>query len=212
LDPHFFWYLTRAAGIVTFALLTFSTALGISISARLGHGLLEKPWVYELHKFAALLALGFLSIHIVVLLPDPWTSFHLIDLFVPGSAAYRPIATAVGVLAMYGALVGTFSFYIKKWIGYRAWRWLHYTTFGTFMLALLHGTLAGTDSSQAWVELMYASAGLLVLSLSLYRFMPEPRPRSARPQLRRLFPDPALAQQSVSPPGTNEPRHPALSA
>lgn len=212
MNPQFYWYLTRSAGLVTFGLLTFSTALGISISARLFHGLLEKPWVYELHKFAALLAIGFLGIHMIVLLPDPWTNFGVVNLFVPASQPYRTVATSVGVLAMYGAVIGTFSFYVKNWIGYRAWRWLHYTTFGTFMLALLHGTLSGADSSQGWAQLMYAGAGLLVFFLTLYRFMAEPRPRGARPQLRRLFPDPALAQQSGGAPGPNEPGHPALSA
>jgi predicted ferric reductase len=188
MNPQFYWYLTRSAGLVTFALLTFSTALGISISARVGHGLFEKPWWYELHKFAALLALGFLGIHVIVLLPDPWTSFGLADLFIPGGAPYRPIATAIGVLAMYGALIGTLSFYVRRWIGgYKGWRLLHYSTFFTFFLALLHGTLSGADSHQGWVELMYAGAGLLIFTLTLVRVLQEPQQRAKKPQLASLF-------------------------
>jgi predicted ferric reductase len=188
MDPHFYWYLARAAGVVAFCLVTFSTALGLCISSRLGGGFFEKAWIYELHKFAALLALGFVGVHIIVLLPDPWTSFGLVDLIVPGAAPYRPFAVGAGVLAMYGALIGTFSFYIKRWIGYRTWRTLHYTTFGTFGLMLLHGVLAGTDSSQAWLALIYATGGVLVFGLTLYRILIEPPPARSQREIEAAFP------------------------
>ena len=199
MDPHFYWYLARAAGIVAFCLVTFSTSLGLCISNRLGGGIFEKPWIYELHKFAALLAIGFLGIHIAALIPDPWSSFRIVDLLVPGTSAYRPIAVAGGVLAMYGALIGTFSFYVKRWIGYGAWRLLHYTTFGTFGLMLLHGVLAGTDSSQAWLALLYATGGLLVFSLTLYRIMAEPHSGRSQRQIEVAFPGfSARGQRDVS--------------
>jgi predicted ferric reductase len=187
MDPHFYWYVVRAAGVVTFGLLTFSTALGLCISARLGGGFFERPWVYELHKFSALLALGFLGIHVAILLPDPWTQFRVVDVIVPGTSAYRPLAVAAGVLAMYGALVGTFSFYIKGWIGQRAWRLLHYTTFLTFALAIVHGTLSGADTSQAWMRLLYAGAGMLVAWLTVLRFFASPRASGPARRAEALF-------------------------
>src|SRR3990170_107000 len=102
MDPHFFWYLARAFGVVAFLLVTLSTSLGLLISTRLGDRLFERAWAFELHKFAWLLGLGFLGLHMAVLLPDPWTRFRVIDLLVPATSAYRPWAVALGVLAMYG--------------------------------------------------------------------------------------------------------------
>jgi sulfoxide reductase heme-binding subunit YedZ len=168
-NPQFLWYMARASGVVTFCLVTFSTALGLSISKRIKGGFFERPWFYELHKFAALLALGFLALHMAVVIPDPWTTFGPVDLLVPGTAPYRPFAIGAGVLAMYGAVAATFSFYVRHVIGHRAWRAIHYTTFATFVLILVHGTLAGTDSSQLWLTLIYTTGALLVFSLTMYR-------------------------------------------
>jgi predicted ferric reductase len=168
-DPHFYWYLARAAGVVTFGLLTLSTALGLLISTRLGGRLFERPWVFEIHKFASILGLSFLGLHMGALLPDQWTHFRVIDLLVPGVSYWRPEAVAFGVIAMYGSVIGTATFYVRRLLGHRTWRLLHYTTFATFYLALLHGLTAGTDSGEAWMQVMYAGSGLLVGSLTLYR-------------------------------------------
>jgi predicted ferric reductase len=173
-DPHFFWYLARASGVVTFVLVTCSTVLGLLISTRLGDRLFGRPWVFELHNFSSLLSLGFLGLHIGVLIADPWTNFRVVDLLVPGPSAYRPIAVAMGVLAMYGAVLGTASFYVRRRLGYRLWRLLHYTTFATFALALLHGVAAGTDTQTVWMRWLYTLAGTLVACLVVYR-LSEPR-------------------------------------
>jgi predicted ferric reductase len=182
-DPHFYWYLTRAAGVVTFGLLALSTALGLLISTRLGDKLFERAWVFEIHKFASVLGLAFVGLHMAALLPDPWTRFRVIDLLVPGASSYwRPWAVAAGVLAMYGSVIGTATFYVRKYLGHRTWRLLHYTTFATFYLALLHGLAAGTDAGEGWMQLMYAGSGLLIGSLTLYRAV------DAEPKAKRRAP------------------------
>ena len=38
------------------------------------------------------------------------------------------------------------SFYVRRQIGQRAWRTLHYVTFLAFLGATAHGVMAGTDS------------------------------------------------------------------
>lgn len=179
MDGHIFWYLSRASGLVSFWLLTLSGGLGMSITSRLWDGLLDRSWVYEMHKFLSLLALGFIGLHIVVLVPDPWTSFGVADILLPGASAYRPLAVALGVVAMYGAVVATASFYVKKRIGHRTWRLLHFTTFATFALALAHGVLAGTDSAEGWMRLNYLAGVLLVFFLLVVRILASPLPKPA---------------------------------
>lgn len=174
MDPHFYWYLSRSSGIVAFWLLTLSAGLGMSITSRLWDGLINRAWVYEIHKFLSLLTLGFIGLHIVSLLPDPWSSFRLIDLLVPGTSAYRSLPVAVGVIAMYGAIIATGSFYVKRWIGHKTWRTLHYTTFVTFGLALLHGIFAGTDSPERWMRFSYVGALLLIFFLGVIRILTTP--------------------------------------
>jgi sulfoxide reductase heme-binding subunit YedZ len=204
-NPQFFWYLGRSSGVVTFCLVTFSTCLGLCISTRLAGGFFQRPWIYELHKFAALLALGFLAVHIAVVIPDPWTNFHILNLLVPGTAPYRPFAIAAGVLAMYGAIAGTFSFYVRHLIGHGAWRAIHYTTFLTFGLILVHGTLTGTDSSQVWLALTYITGALLVFSLTMYRVMAEPPSTGGNRQKDVMFPPTVLSSRPHAPLAVNAP-------
>jgi predicted ferric reductase len=173
-DPHFFWYLSRATGILAFWLLTLSAGLGMSITSRLWDGVINRAWVYEFHKFLSLLMLGFIGLHIVSLLPDPWTSFGIADLLVPGLSPYRALPVAIGVIAMYGTIVATGSFYVKRWIGHKTWRTLHYGTFATYGLALLHGVFSGTDSGEAWMRCSYLGAGFLTFFLGVVRILSAP--------------------------------------
>ena len=52
----------------------------------------------------------------------------------------------------------------------RTWREIHYVSFAAYLLALGHGIMAGTDTSQVWAQLLYWSTGSLVLALCLWRF------------------------------------------
>ena len=184
MDPHFYWYMARSSGIVAFWLLTLSTALGLSTSSRLWDGLLERGWVFETHRVASLMALLFVALHMAVLLPDSWTSFKVVDLLVPGTSAYRVEAVALGVLAMYASIIATVSFYMRRRLGRLTWRALHFTTFGTFVLMLVHGVFAGTDSREPWMRASYAAATLLILFLTVYRILVVPEARSAPPAPR----------------------------
>ncbi len=131
----------------------------------------KRAWAFELHQFSSLVALSFIGLHMATLLPDQWTDFTPLDLFVPGTSAYRPAGVAVGVLAMYASVIGTVSFYVRKLLGHHTWRLLHYVTFVSFFLSLLHGVAAGTDSSAPWLQFIYAGSGLLACCLLLYRLV-----------------------------------------
>ncbi len=185
MDPHFYWYMARSSGIVAFWLLTLSTALGLSTSSRLWDGLLERGWVFETHRIVSLMALVFVALHVTVLLPDPWTDFRVVDFVVPGTSDYRPGAVALGVLAMYAGIIATASFYVRRRLGRLTWRALHFVTFGAFVLMLLHGVFAGTDSGEPWMRASYAAATLLILFLTVYRILVMTESTSA-PHGRRL--------------------------
>lgn len=179
-NPHFFWEVSRASGVVAFALLWFATALGLGITSRASDAVAPRAWVFETHKFASLVALAFVAVHALSLIPDPATDFRLGHLLIPGGAPYRPLPVALGVLGMYGLVTTAGSFYVKKRLGHGTWRALHYLTFATFALALYHGVFAGSDSGLAWMRWMYIAAFWSVFSLTLYRVLtaPQPKPRA----------------------------------
>ena len=63
------------------------------------------------------------------------------------------------------------SFHLRRRIGQRAWRTLHYVTFLSFVGATAHGILSGTDTGAAWAWWSYVVASVAVVFLTVYRIV-----------------------------------------
>ena len=165
-----YWHLARSSGVVAYLLLWLSAILGLLITNRMARIWPGGPTAFDLHQFASLLALAFTGFHALILLGDDYIRYSLVQILVPFMATgYRPMATGLGQIAFYLAALVTFSFYVKKHIGHRAWRLIHYISFLVFVLITLHGLLAGTDTWMLW-PLYWLSFGS-VLFLTLYRIL-----------------------------------------
>jgi DMSO/TMAO reductase YedYZ heme-binding membrane subunit len=68
-------------------------------------------------------------------------------------------------MAFYALAVISLSFYVKKWIGLARWRAIHYLAFGTFLSAVIHGAMAGTDRTHPAVIALYATSAAVVVAL-----------------------------------------------
>jgi Ferric reductase like transmembrane component len=173
---HEFWYLSRAAGFTAYLLLFVSVALGISMGTRLVERVVRRNTVFDLHRFTTLLALAFTLFHVYILLLDGFFNFNVWQLSIPFLSPYRGWQTAAGVFALYPLALVIASFYLRKSIGYRAWRALHFVTFAMFALATLHGIAAGTDTTEPWAKAIYVITKAATVLLILYRIqyrMPE---------------------------------------
>jgi hypothetical protein len=166
---HEFWYLSRAAGFTAYLLLFISVALGISIGTRLADRFAKRNTIFDLHRFTTILALAFSLFHVFILLGDGYFNFNIWQLMIPFVSPYRTWQTAVGVFALYTLALLIASFYVRRFIGYRAWRAVHFATFAMFAGVTLHGITAGTDTTQAWAKLIYIATGAATLSLIVYR-------------------------------------------
>jgi methionine sulfoxide reductase heme-binding subunit len=163
------WYTARAGGMLAFALLTASVVLGLALSgrARLRHW--PRFAVEDVHRFAGLLAGTFVGIHVLALLLDTYVPFSLAQVVVPGTATYRPVATALGVVALELLAALAITNRCRKRLSYRFWRRAHYLNFAVWSLALVHGIAAGTDSGTAWAVALYALAAGSVAGLVVWR-------------------------------------------
>ena len=179
--PKAYWYMSRAAGLVSYGLVWLSVVLGLSITNRLARAWPGGPTALDLHQFTGLLALTFIGGHILVLLGDRYIGYTIGQLLVPfASSEYRPLWVGLGQLALYITLPVTLTYYVRRFIGHRAWRSLHYGTFAVFILATIHGLLAGTDGGNPLVLAMYAGAAISVAALTVYRIRVGVAPRPAR--------------------------------
>jgi len=164
-----FWYLSRAAGFTAYLLLFVSVALGIAIGTRFADRIAKRNTIFDLHRFTTILALAFTLFHVYILLLDGFFNFSVWQLSLPFLSPYRRWQTAVGVFAMYALALIIVSFYVRQFIGYRAWRAIHFVTFAMFGAVALHGITAGTDTAEPWAKLIYIATGAATLALIIYR-------------------------------------------
>jgi predicted ferric reductase len=179
---HEFWYLSRAAGFTAYLLLFASIALGMAMSTRLAAHLKRGNYAFDMHRFLSVLALAFTLFHTYILLGDHYFAFNVWILSLPCASPYRAWAVTLGTTSTYLLVLITASFYVKKHIGYRAWRAIHFLTFALYVSATAHGITAGTDTTAPWARLLYAGTSIAVVLMIGYRVLQ----RSAgSPQARR---------------------------
>jgi sulfoxide reductase heme-binding subunit YedZ len=201
-DPTF-WIIARAAGLVAYGLLTASVLAGIVLKARPFGKALKPAAVTDIHRFLAMLGLGALAIHGTSLVLDKTVNITPLALLVPGLVPYRPLWTSVGVVAAEAMVLVYASFSQRKRIGVKAWRALHWLTYGIFALATVHGLAAGTDTSRPWAPLLYGGAVGAVLAAAGWRALVPPA-RGADRASREKRPREAHARRAVTPNGTAE--------
>jgi predicted ferric reductase len=181
---HSFWYLGRSAGFISYSLLWLTVLLGLAVRSRVFDGFINRGWVFEFHRFLSLVVLGAVLFHALIMLPDPYAHFRPVELLVPFRSHLDPLPMALGIISLYGSVAVTLSFYQRELIGQRAWRLLHYLTFGVYLLALAHALLNGSDSSGVLARAFYFASLLSVIFFLFYRLLATRRPLSnASPSL-----------------------------
>lgn len=175
-DPTF-WLLARASGFTAYVLLTASGLAGLVLKSRPFGRAVKAASVLELHRFIALLALGAIALHGMTLVADRTLRMPLAGLLVPGASPYRPLAVACGVMAAELMALVAVSFPLRRHIGQKTWRRLHWTTYLIFALATAHGLFAGSDSAHPWARDIYLGAlGTLVFATAWRALYRPPRP------------------------------------
>jgi sulfoxide reductase heme-binding subunit YedZ len=176
------WLLARAAGLVAFGLLTLSVWLGLAMSTRL-FGPKRQKALLGWHQTLIWTGLSMLVLHGGALLFDPTLHFGLPSVLLPGFAPWRPVTVAAGVVTGWLMLALALSFRFRRRIGQRAWRLLHYASFGAFALAVGHALHGGTDMQGNTGLVAAALACAPVLWLTFARIlMPRTPPRPAPPR------------------------------
>jgi sulfoxide reductase heme-binding subunit YedZ len=172
-DPTF-WLLARASGLSAYALLTGSVLAGLAVKSRPFGRAVRAASVTDVHRFLALLGLGMLVLHGVALTLDRTVHLSPLALVVPGVSPYRPLPVALGVVACELAALIVVSFSLRRRIGLRNWRRLHWLTYVAFAAATVHGLAAGTDSSRPWAIDLYLGAVGAVVFATAWRALARP--------------------------------------
>lgn len=165
------WVLARASGLVAYVLLTAVTVAGLLLASppRPAARMISAAQRLRVHVLLALFALVFVVLHIVVLAIDPWAEVGWWGALVPFGSTYRPLAVTLGLLALWSGLIsGITAGLAGRGLG-RIWLPLHRLAAAAWVLAWLHGVLAGSDTG-TWLW-MYGATGALVLALVVRRVL-----------------------------------------
>jgi ferric reductase like protein len=172
------WYLTRASGVVALLLLTGTMLLGVVGAKRWRSERWPRFAVADIHRNLTLLALVFLVVHILTAVADSFAPIGLKDAFIPFASSYRPIWLGFGALAFDLLLALTVTSLLRRHVGYRAWRLLHWAAYAVWPLALVHGLGTGSDARTGWMSLLTFSCMAVVavaVAVRLLRARPGPQ-------------------------------------
>lgn len=162
------WYVTRASGLTGYFLIWLSMVWGFAIPSRIFQPILEGLFTYDFHEHLSLLGLGFVLLHVFVLMFDKYLPFNLIQILIPFTDTYRPLWVGIGIISFYLLLLVTLTFYLRSQIGARAFRSIHLFSLVAYLGATLHGLFAGTDSALPVTQFLYAGTFLVVIFFTVY--------------------------------------------
>lgn len=171
------WYAVRASGIVAWALAASSVVWGLAISSR-ALGRTPRPaWLFDLHRFLGGTALIFTGVHVGATLLDTYVHFSLVDVLVPFTGSWHPVAVAWGIVALYLLLAVELTSLARSRVPKRLWRRVHYGSFGLYVLSTVHALTAGTDGrSPAFVAAVVASLAVVGVLTGIRVARPKRKP------------------------------------
>ncbi|MHB8620216.1 MAG: ferric reductase-like transmembrane domain-containing protein [Chloroflexota bacterium] len=190
LQPSALWYATRGAGAVALILLTASIFLGIVTSVRWKSDEWPRFLVASLHRNISLMVVAFGLIHAATAVLDPLVSLGLKAAVVPFASSYRPLWLGLGVISAELLVAIAATSLLRQRLGYLAWRIIHWLTYATWPLAMLHSLGTGTDSHSGWFLFVAAGCTGSVLAAAFWRVN---RGLEERPALRHLAQGTCLA-------------------
>ncbi len=169
--PSALWYLTRGTGVVTLLLLTASVVLGVLQVLRWAPLGSPRFTVVALHRAISLLVVALLAVHVLTAVLDSFAPIRLVDALLPFAGSYRPLWLGLGALGLDLVVALTVTSLLRRRLGLRAWRAVHWLAYAAWPVALVHGWGAGTDARTAWMLAITLGCAAAVLGAVAWRLL-----------------------------------------
>lgn len=181
------WYLGRGSGVTSTVLLTAAIVVGIvARSPRRPFGLSRSSWNL-IHRTTSLTAVSLVAIHVVSLLFDPYAQLRIVDLAVPFLGAQSAVWLGLGTLAVDLTAAVTITALLRRRVGERVFRLVHWSSYALWPMAFFHGLLMGTDRGQFWFLGVSVACALVVWGFVLWRTSEEFGQRRSRSREARAL-------------------------
>lgn len=162
------WYATRATGLVALLLLTATTAFGLLTAGRVSGQRWPRFLVVGLHRNISLLALTFLTLHVLTTVIDTYVHIPIQAALVPFLSSYHRFWLALGIIASDMLIALSITSALRQRIGHRFWRVVHWCGYLCWPVAMAHALGIGTDR-KTWVFYLAVACGLTVIVAAIAR-------------------------------------------
>jgi hypothetical protein len=188
--PSAYWYLSRGTGVVSLLLLTAIVVLGVLGPLRVAAPRWPRFAIDGLHRDLSLLVMAVLVVHIATSVLDGFAPIRWLDAVIPLASRYRPLWLGLGALSFDLLLALVITSLVRRRLGYRAWRAIHWAAYASWPVAVLHGLGTGTDAVAKWNLLLTVVCLAAVLIAVAVRIGRSDRPNARGPALALTFATP----------------------
>lgn len=179
MTPQFWWYASRASGIVAWALSAAAVIWGLLLSTRSARGIAKPSWVLDLHRYLGALTLAAVGVHLGALVADTYVPFSLADLFVPGASSWKTVPVALGVISFWLLVLVEVTSLVRKRLPNKVWARIHLSSFIAYLLATMHYLQAGTERTNPALLFAVEVTTAAVIFLTVLRILAPRRTRRA---------------------------------
>ena len=206
MDGHLTWYTARASGLVAWGLVLASIVWGLLLATRVLGRRPTPAWLLSLHRYLGALAVAFVGVHVGAILLDSYTSIGVVNVLVPFTGSWDPLALAWGTVAMYLLVAIEITSLVRDRLSVRAWRNVHLLSYFLFATATVHMVMAGTDVKSIFTTTALVLIGAMTVfgTAALYLWRSEPHDQAARRAARTRVATTTERQPSMpAPTNTN---------
>src|SRR3954451_10039125 len=116
------WYVARSSGFVAWGLILATIVWGLLLATKVLGRRPTPAWLLSLHRYLGALAVAFVGVHVGAILLDGYTSIGVVNVLVPFTGTWDPLAVAWGIVAMYLLLAIEITSLARDRLSVRAWR------------------------------------------------------------------------------------------
>src|SRR5579859_2285686 len=144
------WLVSRASGLIL--LVVFSAVMVLGVSTRTGAATRRWPRfaVAEVHRTLSLFAVALLILHVATAILDPYVSIGWAATVLPFLSRYETLAIGAGTLAVDLAGAVLITSLLRRRLGLRTWRAIHYLAYIAWPVAFVHAIRAAAYDQHLW--------------------------------------------------------------
>ena len=163
------WYASRATGITSLVLLSAVVLLGITVNRQGRLPGLPRFAVTGLHRNLSLIAVVFVAVHVVTAVADSYVSISLAAAVIPFVSSYEPFWLGLGAVSLDLLAAVIVTSLVRSRIPRRAWRMVHWLSYGMYPVAVVHSIGSSTDLQSGWRLAVTVSCVAAVAGAAVFR-------------------------------------------